>query len=232
MRSKGFQSKHGVLWNTRNKGKWPNKKTSSLSICSFRLGQLRIFRQWPTLKSPLRYQQSHSLKSLQTFNLCSAWESYRLLGGIQNPIQTLQSPWVEQITEARPVTANALSHSTWSRIIQKSQFLPYFCPLVQWGKFINSQISYHWLNGRLKVARSSPFKSWALYRFYNTPQTKHLTVSQCLYLGLFDAAKFPPPVLSISFLIGLHVNETELTDCGMSTCWADILLPPPCLSDF
>lgn len=122
--SKGFPSKHRMLQNARNKGKWPNKKKTnkqpSLSTCSFRLWRLRILRPRPTLKSPLRYQQSHLLKPPQTFNLRSAWESYWLLDGIQKPIQTLQSPRVERITEARPVTANVLSHSTWSCIIQES----------------------------------------------------------------------------------------------------------------
>lgn len=187
MTSKGFQSKHRVLWNARNKGKRPKKKNSSLSICSFRLWQLHIFRQRPTLKSPLSYQQSHSLKPLQTFNLCSAWESYRLLDGIQNPIQTLQSPWVERIMKARPVTANVLSHSTWPCIIHKSPFLLYFCPLVQWGKRTNSQIRYHPLNKTLKVAHSSWMKSTAeLYSDFTTFLRRSISwyLSACIWVYL------------------------------------------------
>lgn len=105
------------------------------------------------------------------------------------------------------------------------------CIFVPWCNGENLPIlrlvTTHWTK-----LLTDEFESWALFRYYNIPQTKHLKVSQCLYLGLFDAAKFPPPILSISFLTGLRINETELTDCGMSTCWADILLPPLCLSDF
>lgn len=89
-----------------------------------------------------------------------------------------------------------------------------FLSLGAIGKPINSQIRYHPLNKTLEVARSSGVNS----RFYNIPQMKHLTTPQCRYLGLFDAAKFPPPIPSISFLIGLCINETEVTDCGMSAC--------------
>ena len=55
----------------------------------------------------------------------------------------LQSPWTERITEARPVTANLLFHITWSRMVQKSQILLYFCPLVPWGK-PTTLVTAHW----------------------------------------------------------------------------------------
>lgn len=61
---------------------------------------------------------------------------------------------------------------------------------------------------------------------------KHPPVSQCLYPGLFAAAKFSPPILSARFPIGLHTNEAVLTDCAVPTHGADILLQPPCPSDF
>lgn len=103
-----------------------------------------------------------------------------LLHGIPDPIQTLQSPWVERITEARPVTARVLSHSTWPCIIQKSQFLLYFSPLVQRGKPSNFQISYHPLNKTLKAAHSSWMNSTVeLYSNFTT----FLRRSTSRYLG-------------------------------------------------
>lgn len=56
------------------------------------------------------------------------------------------------VTEAKPVTANGLSHCTWSCTIQKSPFLLCCCPLEQWGRSTSAQICYHPLNKALKVA--------------------------------------------------------------------------------
>ncbi|EOB02361.1 hypothetical protein Anapl_02395 [Anas platyrhynchos] len=61
-----------------------------------------------------------------TFNLCRAQKLYWLLDGVQKPVQTPQSLRVEQITEARPVTANVLSYSTWSCITENHHCC---CPL-------------------------------------------------------------------------------------------------------
>lgn len=111
----------------------------------------------------------------------------RLLDGIQKPIQTLQSPGVELITEARPVTTNVLSHSTWSCIIQKSQFLLYFCPVVQWGKPTDSQVSYHPLNKTLQVAHSSRMNSRVeLYSDFTTFLRRSISqyLSACIWVYL------------------------------------------------
>lgn len=81
------------------------------------------------------------------------------LGWWPVPTRTLQSPRVERVTEAKPVTANGLSHCTCSCITQKSPFLPYCCPLEQWGRSTNAQISYRPLNRAPKVACCSLLNS-------------------------------------------------------------------------
>lgn len=88
-----------------------------------------------------------------TFNLCRAQKLYWLLDGVQKPVQTPQSLRVEQITEARPVTANVLSYSTWSCITEHHHCC---CPLSPGavGRAPLSQVSYHPLNNALKAADS------------------------------------------------------------------------------
>lgn len=57
----------------------------------------------------------------------------------------LQGPRGERATEAKPVTANGLSHCTWPCITQKSPFLLCCCPLEQWGALpVLRLVTTHW----------------------------------------------------------------------------------------
>lgn len=87
------------------------------------------FRQQPALELSLRYQLSHLLKPPQTFQLCSAWESHWPWDGGQWPLE--QSPRGQWVREAKPVTANGLSHCTWSSTIQKNHH--FYCTAVPWS---------------------------------------------------------------------------------------------------
>lgn len=152
---------YSVPQNRKNKGRWPNKK----KLPAFhRVLQTMAFTYLQTTAS------TGIIFKIPAVSLCctnfpplQCLGKPRTLGWWPMATGTLQSPWDEWVTEAKPVTANGFSHCIWSCVIQKSQFLLNCCPLEQWGRSTSAQISYHPLDKALKVAHCSVLNWRALF---------------------------------------------------------------------
>lgn len=186
MMSKGFQSKHGELWKTRNKGKWPNKKPSSLRMCPCSPRQGRVLaarpprpRQRPLWRTDLYQQTCSPAATPYTTFYC------------------ISVPWCNG--ENPPVLRSATAHRT-----------KHSGPHTPRGRTqqLSSTLILQRSSDEASHGVSVPVSGWT--------RRCQTSSSNPVYL----------------LLVGLRVNEAEPTDCGTSTCWADILLPPPRLSDF